>query len=114
MPEPRLGRAIKQSQQRIARELQLVDFALPGSVIRRDMRCGKPGCRCKADPPQLHGPYFQWTRKVNGKTVTRLLTEDQLSRYQGWFDNARKLRRLLAELEALSLKAFEQTEGDKS
>lgn len=31
---------------------------------------GTPGCRCKADPPQLHGPYWQWTRKVAGKTVT--------------------------------------------
>ena len=67
-------------------------------------------CRCKADPPTLHGPYIQWTRTVEGKTVTRFLSEEQLGRYQPWFDNARRLRELIAELEALSLRAAEQTE----
>ena len=41
-----------------------------GSLVRRFMPCGKPGCRCQANPPQLHGPYYQWTRKVLGKTAT--------------------------------------------
>jgi len=50
------------------------------------MRCGKPTCACRDDPPSLHGPYIQWTRTLNGKTVTRYLSEDQLARYQPWFD----------------------------
>ena len=65
-------------------------------------RCGHPGCRCHADPPRLHGPYHQWTRKIAGKTVTRILTDDQLADYQPWFDNQRRLRALVAELETLS------------
>src|ERR1022692_3773475 len=69
---------------------------------RAGMRCGRPNCRCHADPPQLHGPYHQWTREVNGKTVTRLLSDDQLADYQPWFDNQRRLRSLIADLEALS------------
>jgi hypothetical protein len=67
------------------------------------MRCGKPRCRCKADPPQLHGPYYQWTRKIDGKTVTRRLTDEQLADYQPLFDNARKLRALLADLQDLTM-----------
>ena len=43
-------------------------FALPGTVADRMTRCGYPGCRCHADPPQRHGPYHQWTRKKNGRT----------------------------------------------
>ena len=66
-------------------------------------RCGYPGCRCHADPPRLHGPYHQWTRKKDGKTATRILTDDQLADYQPWFDNHRRLRELITELEALSL-----------
>jgi hypothetical protein len=66
-------------------------------------RCGHPGCRCHADPPRLHGPYHQWTRKKNGKTATRILTDDQLADYQPWFDTHRRLRELVAELEELSL-----------
>jgi hypothetical protein len=55
----------------------------------------------------LHGPYLTWTRTVNGKTVTRKVTPDQQARYQTWFDNARKLRQLVTDLETLSLDAFE-------
>jgi hypothetical protein len=87
------------------------DYALPGTLARRYMRCGKANCRCKADPPELHGPYLHWTRTVAGKTVTRTLTEEQASRYQHWFDNARRLRELITELEARSLRAFLDAEG---
>jgi hypothetical protein len=47
--------------------------------------------------------YIQWTRKVDNKTVTRLLTDEQLRDYQPWFDNARTLKALTAELKALTL-----------
>jgi hypothetical protein len=77
--------------------------ALPGTLTVRSYACGKPGCRCHADPPRLHGPYAEWTRKIAGKTVTRRLTPAELADYQPLFDNARKLRALLAELQDLTL-----------
>ena len=96
--------------ERSAIELAGLDYALPGTLATRFMRCGKANCRCKADPPVLHGPYRHWTRTVAGKTVTRTLTPDQASRYQAWFDNARQLRELIADLEARSLQAFNDAE----
>jgi hypothetical protein len=87
---------------RIAAELAGLGFVLPGTLADRMTRCGHASCRCHADPPALHGPYHQWTRKVGGKTVTRILTDDQLADYQPWFDNQRRLRALVAELETLS------------
>jgi hypothetical protein len=87
----------------IAARLADISFALPGTVADRMTRCGYANCRCHADPPRLHGPYHQWTRKKDGKTATRILTDDQLADYQPWFDNHRRLRALIAELEALSL-----------
>jgi hypothetical protein len=87
----------------ITARLADLTYALPGTVADRLTRCGHPGCRCHADPPQLHGPYHQWTRKKNGRTSTRILTDDQLADYGPWFDNHRRLRELIAELEALSL-----------
>lgn len=98
----------RRAQAGIAAELGRIGFALPGSLVSRTTACGKTGCRCQADPPVLHGPYLTWTRTVNGKTVTRKVTDDQRARYQDWFDNARTLRRLVTELEALSLQAFEE------
>jgi hypothetical protein len=95
---------------RIGAELADLDYALPGTLSRRFMRCGKDNCRCKADPPALHGPYLHWTRTIAGKTLTRTLTEEQAARYQAWFDNARRLRELIADVEARSLTAFNAAE----
>ena len=47
--------------------LAAAGLALPGTLADRMTRCGHPGCRCHADPPQMHGPYHQWTAKSAGK-----------------------------------------------
>jgi hypothetical protein len=97
----------------IAAELAGLGLALPGTLIQRHVRCGRPGCRCHADPPALHGPYWQWTRKAAGKTVTRLVPDDQLDDYRQWLDNDRRLRALVAELEALTLAIADARPRDK-
>jgi hypothetical protein len=91
------------ARDKIAAELAATGFALPGTLTVRAYRCGKPRCRCQSDPRALHGPYAEWTRKIDGKTVTRRLTDTQLADYQPLFDNARKLRALLAEIQDLTL-----------
>jgi hypothetical protein len=48
----------------IAARLGRAGFALPGTLLERTMRCGKPNCACKADPPRLHGPYHHSTFAV--------------------------------------------------
>jgi len=93
----------RRARRRILDEIAKIDFVAPGSITYRTPRCGKTNCRCHDDPPQLHGPYISWTRKVNNKTVTRLLTEEQLADCQPWFDNTRKMKQLIEELEALTL-----------
>jgi hypothetical protein len=82
--------------------------ALPGTLTVRAYACGKPSCRCHADPPRLHGPYAEWTRKIGGKTVTRRLTHAELTEYQPLFDNAKKLRALLADLQDLTMEILEE------
>ena len=107
----RHSRRYQQSQaRRIARELAALGLALPGTLADRMTRCGHPTCRCHADPPRLHGPYAEWTRKIGGKTATRRLTPAELAEYQPLFDNAKKLRALLAELQDLTLQIIE-TDG---
>jgi hypothetical protein len=98
-------------QRRIAKALSEIGLALPGSLTVKAYRCGKANCRCKAEPPQLHGPYAFWTRKIDGKTVSRMLSEDELAEYQPLFDNARKLRDLVSELQDLTLQLVEEADG---
>jgi hypothetical protein len=94
----------------IAAELAAIassGMVLPGSITERRTRCGRANCGCHADPPRLHGPYWQWTRKVAAKTICRWLSADQHRDYQAWIDNDRRLRDLLGQLEALGAAALE-------
>jgi hypothetical protein len=88
---------------------QLADLGLVlrGSIARRMTRCGNPTCGCKASPPRLHGPYYLWTRKVAGKTVTAQLPPEQAALCLDWSRNMRKLDGIVRELQALGLKAAE-------
>ncbi len=94
---------------RLAAELRseagLLGWVASGSLVRRSTVCGKAGCRCQADPPQLHGPYWQWTKKVAGKTVTRRLSDEQARLFQEWLGNRRRLQRTLTAMEAVSDRA---------
>ena len=96
---------------RIAAELAGLGLALPGSLIQRHVRCGWAGCRCHHDPPQLHGPYWHWTRKRVGKTISRLVPDDQVNDYRQWIDNHHRLRELVAELEDLTLAVADERSG---
>lgn len=96
---------LRRRHQALATRLGQVGFAVTGSITRRYTTCGKPGCRCQADPPQPHGPYYQLTRKVAGKTVTTRLTAGQAAHYTEWINNQRELRRLIAEMEQISRQA---------
>ena len=94
-------------QAKLAAQLGEIGFALPGSLTVKAYRCGKQNCRCHKEPPQLHGPYAFWTRKLDNKTVTRMLSDDEVVAYQPMFDNARKIRDLVSHLHERSLELVE-------
>ena len=73
-----------------------------GTVLRRFVPCGKPGCRCQANPPKLHGPYYEWSRKVKGKTVTVRVTPEQARLLEQWIANARRLGKIVDEMQCVS------------
>src|SRR5258707_12124994 len=91
----------------LAARLSELGFISPGSLVRRYTYCGKPGCRCQASPPQPHGPYYQLTRKIAGKTITRRLTGDQAARYAEWISNQRELRRTAPKSKEISRQTTE-------
>jgi len=91
----------------LARQLADIGYIAGGSLALRPNRCGKPTCRCHDDPPQLHGPYWRWTAKVNGKTVNRRLTQAQAELYQEWTANDRRHRALVAKMRQIAAKATE-------
>ena len=94
-------------QAKLAVQLGQIGYALPGSLTVRVYRCGKANCCCHGDPPRLHGPYAFWTRKLNNKTVTRMLNNEEVLKYQPMFNNARKIRDVVSQLHDVSLELVE-------
>ena len=95
----------------IQREILALGWVRPGSLIRRFMPCGRAGCRCMGSPPELHGPYYQWSHKIRGKTVTRRLDENQAARCKEWVAEHRRLRALVRKLEAQALRLTDRILG---
>ena len=91
----------------LAAELATVGFISQGSIVHRYTSCGNPSCRCQGDPPQRHGPYYQWSRAVAGKTVSRRLNEPDAELYQSWIANRRRLEQIIAQMDEISAAAGE-------
>lgn len=92
-------------------ELADIGLVLRGNIGRHLNRCGNPTCRCKADPPMLHGPYYRWTRKVAAKTVSVNLTPEQAARCVEWSENMRRLDELVLQLQEIGLSAASLLRG---
>jgi len=115
--DTRSGMAPKSVEQRLeeydrrhrelAAQIAEIGIVAAGSVTRRFTRCTSVGCRCNADPPTPHGPYWQWTAKVNSKTVTKRLTDREAQLYQEWIGNDRRIRALLDQIRTVDAKAAE-------
>ena len=83
----------------------------PGASSSDRTRCGKANCRCHAEPPELHGPYLQWSYTLQNKRFTRWFTPEQEERYRPRIKAARRLRELVTELERLEILSAERAEG---
>lgn len=97
--------AYQHSYRQLAERIADIGYIAAGSITRRYTRCGTASCRCHADPPQPHGPYWQWTAKIDGKTVTRRLSDTEAHLYQQWIDNDRQLRALTDRMREVAAKA---------
>lgn len=110
-PDPATDRRLAHHRRRyreLTAQIAELGFITRGSVTERFTTCGKASCRCQADPPRRHGPYWQWTTKIDGTTVTRRLTEDEAALYQQWIANRRHLDTIIAEMEHVSRDAADQ------
>lgn len=94
--------AYERAYARLKEDLAQTGFLWVGTVLRQYHVCGKPSCRCRRGGRFRHGPYYVWTRKVQGKTVTRMLSEEEGKLYSAWIGNRRRLDRTIKKMLALS------------
>lgn len=89
-------------------QLHQLGYFLKGTVLKRMMKCGQPTCACHRDASQRHGPYFEWTYKVKGKTVNVKLSPQAAPLYQAATKQHRQLKAALSKMERLSRTALAQ------
>jgi hypothetical protein len=83
-----------------------LDFILTGSIITKYGPCGKESCRCAHDKKHWHGPYYIWTRKENGKTITQSLSKAQVIFCKKAINNMQKLKAQIERWKKVSLEAL--------
>ena len=97
MPDP-LPPLVNDRSTLLRRIAELGDFQ-PGSITGATRRCGNPACHCAKPNDPGHGPHFQLTQKVDGKTVTQNLpTQAALRKAEGEIAEFRKFQALTGEL----------------
>ena len=69
----------------------------PGTLSRQYNVCGTPGCRCKDDPEQRHGPYHQLSYTWHGRSRSEFVREPEIARVQEQVRNYARLRSLIDE-----------------
>ena len=69
----------------------------PGTLSRQYNVCGTPGCRCKDDPDQRHGPYHQLSYTWHGRSRSEFVREPEIARVQAQLRNYARLRQLVTQ-----------------
>ena len=98
--------------QELKADLAQIEYFSKGTVLARMVRCGKPQCACGKEPSKRHGPYYEWTYKAGGKTVTVRLSPQTAPFFQAAARQYRKLKTILNRLEKLSRQALAKLAKD--
>ena len=72
-------------------------------LFKKYSPCGKKNCRCAKDKKYWHGPYYIWTRKENGKTITKSLSKKQAEYCKNAIKNMKKLQRFIGKWKKVTL-----------
>ena len=90
-PEARIERQIE----KIKRDLAALGDLRPGSLSTQYNVCGSPGCRCKASPPEKHGPYYQVSYTRKGKSSSKFVKKKDLPAIRKQLKNYERMKLLM-------------------
>lgn len=89
--------ALRQRIERVRAKIAELGDLRPGKVSVQYNTCGTPGCRCKANQPQRHGPYYQLNYSRGGRSRTETVHLGHLAQVEAEIANYLELQSLLAE-----------------
>ena len=90
---------VREHTRELRRAINLMDFVASGTIHKRTKVCGRQNCRCATDPGARHGPYYEWSRRQDGRLVHSIITPAQAELSNHAIQNYREIPRLLGCLE---------------
>ena len=87
--------ALQREIERIKAKLTGLGELRPGSLSEQYNVCGKAGCRCKATPPEKHGPYYQISYTRKGKSGSKFVRREQIATAKRHLKNYERMRELI-------------------
>lgn len=88
-------RSLQRRIDQIKKGLAALGDLRPGVLTQQYNVCGSPGCRCKADPPRKHGPYYQLSWSRQRKSTTRFVRKHQVPTVRAQVTNYARLQSLV-------------------
>ena len=98
--------ALERRRRALAARLGRLGLVLQGTLLVRTVRRPDPAAPART---KAYGPYYQWTWKHEGKTVTVNLSASQARAYQKAIANHRQAEHLLHQMREISLQILEAT-----
>jgi hypothetical protein len=72
---------------------------LPGSLRKQWNVCSTAGCKCKdKNNPKRHGPYFQLSFSIGGKSSTMFIKNDDVAEVRKRIRRYKKFKQLCQQL----------------
>jgi hypothetical protein len=82
----------------LKKQLCKLNLAIPGTIHIQYRKCGKTSCRCHQAPEHMHGPYYLWYRKIDGKLYTSVIDENDLQFFNEMIENRVKIEVLTDQM----------------
>ncbi|MCP4160521.1 MAG: hypothetical protein GY760_10640 [Deltaproteobacteria bacterium] len=80
---------------KIKQDIDTIGDVRRGSLSEQYNVCGTSGCKCKATPPEKHGPYYQLSFTKNGRSSTKFVNSKCVRKVKMQVKNYSRLRKLV-------------------
>ena len=90
---------VRERTRELRRAINRMDFVASGTIHKRTKVCGRQNCRCATDPAARHGPYYEWSRRRDGRLVHSIITSEQAALFTQAIQNYREIQQLLRRWE---------------
>ena len=94
MDTTRREATLERQIEKVKRDLVALGDLRPGSLSTQYNVCGTLGCRCKASPPEKHGPYYQVSYTRKGKSSTKFVKQKDLPAVRKQLKNYERMKLL--------------------